>query len=294
MGENKVWFQNRRAKWRKTEKCWGRSTIMAEYGLYGAMVRHSLPLPETILKSAKENECVAPWLLGMHRKSLEAAEALKNDESGASDREDATSKKSDASGTTSSGKHPIPPSSAAPTVGTPSDGAGCKTHMQQNPPQPSGVGAESSTPGGGSQSPPNAPQLTPPAALPAGGANIGTSHPHLSALDRKTLALPGYHPPPDTDPEAFRNNSIACLRAKAQEHQARLLNSGLLLQVRSLAGLQSPTNSSPQSCDSNANNLSHHSPPEGLHAERKYHPPAVSPLRPTNEPPSSSSPNVTF
>lgn len=37
---------------------------MAEYGLYGAMVRHSLPLPDTILKSAKENECVAPWLLG--------------------------------------------------------------------------------------------------------------------------------------------------------------------------------------------------------------------------------------
>lgn len=37
---------------------------MAEYGLYGAMVRHSLPLPETILKSAKENDQVAPWLLG--------------------------------------------------------------------------------------------------------------------------------------------------------------------------------------------------------------------------------------
>ncbi|CAG9788452.1 unnamed protein product [Diatraea saccharalis] len=33
------------------------------------------------------------------------------------------------------------------------------------------------------------------------------------------------------DPEAFRNNSIACLRAKAQEHQARLLSSNLLLQA---------------------------------------------------------------
>ena len=39
---------------------------MAEYGLYGAMVRHSLPLPDIIVKSAKngiEGSC-APWLLG--------------------------------------------------------------------------------------------------------------------------------------------------------------------------------------------------------------------------------------
>ena len=37
---------------------------MAEYGLYGAMVRHSLPLPDTIIRQAESDECVAPWLLG--------------------------------------------------------------------------------------------------------------------------------------------------------------------------------------------------------------------------------------
>ena len=44
---------------------------MAEYGLYGAMVRHSLPLPPHLTSNT------APWLLGMHKKAKIMEEKIK-------------------------------------------------------------------------------------------------------------------------------------------------------------------------------------------------------------------------
>lgn len=58
-----------------------------------------------------------------------------------------------------------------------------------------------------------------------------------------------------TDPEEFRNNSIACLRAKAQEHSAKMLSlSADALMLNSTAALLRGRASA---CDANANNLHH-------------------------------------
>lgn len=139
----------------------------------------------------------------MHRKSLEAAEHLKEDGCN-SDREETNSLRTDTS-------------DASITSGQQSASVG---------PQPPGV----------SPHPPN----------------------HPPEKDRSQAQQPQQqpsgHPFPGEDPEAFRNNSIACLRAKAQEHSAKLLNHGLMLQVRSLTSM---AHAQPAPCDANANNLHH-------------------------------------
>lgn len=129
----------------------------------------------------------------MHRKSLEAAEQLKDSET-ASDHEDTTSMRTDTSDTSAT--------------------------SSQNPQNQNPI-------------PDSKEQLI--------SGSVVTSPPAQS--------LPQNNYP--EDPEVFRNNSIACLRAKAQEHSAKLLNNHNLM-VHTSGG-----RSSSGGCDANQNNLHH-------------------------------------
>lgn len=137
---------------------------------------------------------------GMHRKSLEAAEHLKESDNcnSNSDHEETNSIRTENSNNSTNSSKPNQPSTTFSNVTSSSE----KDQQQQAP---------------GQQAAPPPPQRQYP-----------------------------------EDPEAFRNNSIACLRAKAQEHNAKLLNHGIMLQVTSAR-----SNGGQQNCDANANNLHH-------------------------------------
>lgn len=164
--------------------------------------------------------------IGMHRKSLEAAEHLKED-AASSDREDAGSRTDTSErGTSTPTPHQQTPSRDPHviiiihklvfsyhknnmiyiilSIQTPTSSSQSQ-HQQQSPIQQQSQQQQQ-------------PQ------------HQTVQQGRSSSPEQQGKDLPHY----TDDPEAFRNNSIACLRAKAQEHQARILGSGLLLQVHYL------------------------------------------------------------
>lgn len=181
----------------------------------------------------------------MHRKSLEAAEHLKEDGCN-SDREETNSLRTDTSDTSiNSGQQSSTTTTTTTTTTGPPLAPGGSPHPPNITPHPGGPEKDRNQTQQNNNAPPQQHTTMQPTNLSASAhgypsVNVGVG---VGAGD---------------DPEAFRNNSIACLRAKAQEHSAKLLNHGLMLQVRSLTSMaHAHGHAQPPPCDANANNLHH-------------------------------------
>lgn len=177
----------------------------------------------------------------MHRKSLEAADQLKDDNSCASDKEEmAETDKSEGSADDSKINSDKSHQNAQENNNNNGGGGGKEDGTNLN------IQQRQMAPGYESR------------YQPERSSSQLLSNERLLQNDRLT----DRNPLP-TDPEEFRNNSIACLRAKAQEHQAKLL--GFTTDALMLV------NSGPRrnlGCDANANSINHHhhqQPPQQHH-----------------------------
>lgn len=170
----------------------------------------------TITSQLKDKTQPHDLIAGMHRKSLEAAEQLKDDTSCASDKEDHNeTDRSDASTNNSTTMN--------------------KSHNAQETNNNGNTAGRKDSPG------------------PCQQASPGYDSPFDRGANH-----PGNERVQPTDPEEFRNNSIACLRAKAQEHQAKLL--GFSTDALMLVSPQR------RPCDANANSLHTLQHPENLNS----------------------------
>lgn len=146
------------------------------------------------------------FISGMHRKSLEAAEALKNDESCNSDREETTSKASDTS-TSTCGQNKTPNQMASPCSSTgPTNLITTPNHSIVSPTLSTTASVHSHSSPPPSQQHPTA-SSTPPSHHHQQLQQQQTQQ-HISMENNKSMKdvssqpHPSFHP--ETDPETFR------------------------------------------------------------------------------------------